>query len=233
MTDRMMAARIHATTREHARKLARARGIVAKALAVTDDWYVALSGGKDSTAVLGLVREVEPDTPAVWSDDVFYLPETAEYMERVGGLHHIRTNATHTSWFSTEGDWDGVGHFAEAALGRSAVFLGLRADENSYRRVHLRSHGVLYRTRAGIWQCNPVAWWSWLDVWAYIVSHGLDYNHAYDRLAEIGVQPARQRIGPYATERALGYGQLEILRRGWPAEYRRFVAAHPEARDHA
>ena len=80
-----------------------------------------------------------------------------------------------------------------------------------------------------MWHCNPIHDWTWRDVWAYIVSQGLGYNRAYDRLEEMGIEPERQRIGPLAVERALGYGQVAILKRGWPELYNRFVAAHPEA----
>ena len=66
-------------------------------------------------------------------------------------------------------------------------------------------------------------------MWAYIVSTDLDYNKAYDRLEQLGVDPEHQRIGPLATKSVLRYGQLAILKRGWPDLFNRFAAAHPEA----
>jgi len=75
-----------------------------------------------------------------------------------------------------------------------------------------------------------VAWWSTLDIWAYIFSRNLPYNHAYNKMDEMGIDLERQRIGPFAVERVLGYGQLQILKRGWPDLYNQFVAQYPEMR---
>ena len=102
-------------------------------------------------------------------------------------------------------------------------------DEAGYRRVHLRKNGVLFQAqKTGKWHCNPIAWWSVEDVWAYIFSHQIDYNAAYDKLDDLGLSADEQRIGPLAVERVLGYGQLAILRRGWPEIYRNLVAHFPE-----
>jgi 3'-phosphoadenosine 5'-phosphosulfate sulfotransferase (PAPS reductase)/FAD synthetase len=227
-------AALHAKTPGYKCKLGRAREIVTRALCTPNALpYVALSGGKDSTVVYGLVREQYPDVPAVWSDDEWWLPETLEYIQRLqaAGLdtRQIRTNAHHTDWFETAGDWDGIPDYARAQ-GWGLCFLGLRQEESSARRVHLRKFGPLFFVQMDdCWHCNPIHDWSWQDVWAYIISTGLDYNRAYDRLEEIGVEPEYQRIGPLAVERALGYGQIAILRRGWPDLYNRFCAAHPEA----
>ncbi len=68
------------------------------------------------------------------------------------------------------------------------------------------------------------------DVWAYIVSNNVSYNAAYDRLAEIGVPLAQQRIGPLAVERVLGYGQIALLKRGWPELWNRYAERYPEVR---
>jgi len=212
----------------------RARRLVELALEMGCVPHVAFSGGKDSTVVLELVREQYPTVPAVWSDDEWYLPETGEYMKRIqaGGvdLHHIRTNAWHTDWFQIKGDWSGIQQYAKVH-DWGLTFLGLRQEESAARRLHLRTSGPLFFAQSDdLWHCNPIHDWTWHDVWAYIVDNGLDYNRAYDRLAEIGVPPERQRIGPLAVERVLGYGQIAILKRGWPDLFNRFAAEFPEVR---
>ena len=226
-------ARLHAQTHGFASRVQRARGAIERALRIARAPYVAFSGGKDSTVVLALVREYMPDIPAVWSDDEWYLPETEEYMARIEAegvnLHHIRTNAWHTEWFRIAGDYDGIPDYAKRQEW-DLVFLGLRQEESAKRRVHLRTCGLLYQCKNGFWHCNPIGDWTWRDVWAFILSRGLDYNRAYDRLAELGVPPRRQRIGPLAVERVLGYGQLAILKRGWPELFNRFAAEFPEVR---
>ena len=114
--------------------------------------------------------------------------------------------------------------------GLDGVFLGLRAEENKQRKIFLRKYSSLYFVQQKqIWYCNPIAWWSVYDVWAYILSNQIDYNKAYDKLSEINIAIDKQRIGPFANERALGYGQLAILKIGWPEEYQRFQEKYPEA----
>jgi 3'-phosphoadenosine 5'-phosphosulfate sulfotransferase (PAPS reductase)/FAD synthetase len=220
---------LHAKTRQFQYRIKQARRIIEKAFCDCDGWYVALSGGKDSTVVFDLAGNVT----AVFSDDEWWLPETEAYIKRLQVAGHdvrwIRTNATHTEWFSTSGDWDGIPHYA-SNQDWQGCFLGLRKDENSHRRVHLNRFGSLFFAQSdNFWHCNPIANWSATDVWAYIVSRDIDYNHAYDRLTELGIPIERQRIGLLAVDRALGYGQLPILKRGWPDLYNRFAAAYPEA----
>lgn len=217
------------------RKLDRARRIVSVALDVPGASYVAFSGGKDSTVVANLVWEQDPSIPGIWSDDEFFLPETKDYIERTQekyDVRQIRTNASHTEWFNVEGDWNGIQEYA-THHNMYLVFLGLRKEENSYRRLHLSRFGELFFSQYDdIWHCNPIASWSWMDVWAYIRSNELDYNRAYDKLGEIGIEPRRQRIGPLAQRRALGYGQLSILKRGWPELFDQFADKFPEARSY-
>lgn len=214
-------------------RLQQARAVVKKALDLDLKPYVAFSGGIDSTVVFHLVKEQKPDIIGIWSDDEWYLPETGDYIKRMqqcNDIHHIRTNAYHAEWFSVNGDWDGIPDYARS-MDMQMVFLGLRQDENSYRRVHLRKFGNLFFAQVDdTWHCNPIHNWSRLDVWAYLHSHNLDYNRAYDRLDEIGIPMNRQRIGPLAQRRVLGYGQLAILKRGWPELFNEFAAEHPEAR---
>ncbi len=227
-------AALHAKSKCFQYKLACARKIIKEAVSKTNQAYVALSGGKDSTVVYGLLCEYLANPPAVWSDDEWWLPETKQYIERLqaSGLdvRQIRTNAHHTEWFEISGDYNGIPDYARRQEWE-LCFLGLRQEESKMRKIHLRKYGPLYFAKSdGFWHCNPIHQWTWRDVWAYIISNGLDYNRAYDRLEEIGVEPEYQRIGPFAVERALNYGQLAILKRGWPDLFNRFASKHPEAR---
>jgi len=235
----------HARTGAFSRRVERSRQVVRDWLATTSRRYVAFSGGKDSTAMLGLVREVDPTSLAVFGNDEFVLPETLALLDATPNLHRIAARIEHAPWFTAwdqgaEGlpagtEWvepDGQGPGPWARLhGYDGAAVGIRAGENNYRRLHIRARGELfYARRRQVWQCYPLAWWTTQDVWAYILSRKLDYNRAYDRLAEIGVEPDRQRIGPFAQAKALAFGQLALLKAGWPADFERFALAHPEAR---
>lgn len=228
---------LHSRLPGFCRKVDEAKAIIQNAFTTAPAWHVAKSGGKDSTVVLELVRSLGFTVPAVFSDDEWWLPETEEYLKRLQAsgvdLRWIRTNARHTEWFSTSGDYDGIPDYARQQ-GFGGVFLGLRKDENAYRRKGLGNRGMLYYCKKdSIYQCSPIGNWSVRDVWAFIFSNNLDYNRAYDKLAALGIAREHQRIGPFAVERALGYGQLAILKRGWPEQYRRFADAHSEAASYA
>lgn len=229
-------------------KVAQAREIVATFLERAANPYVAFSGGKDSTVVLHLLREQAPSTPAVFSDDEWNLPETTAFVAATPNCHKIAARIYHADWFTSWRDgparlpsgthWidtdrnDGLQAYARQ-MGYDGAALGLRADENSRRRTHLRANGTCFFAAVnGVWQCNPVAWWNDLDIWSYIVGNQLPYNAAYDRLAALGVPLSKRRIGPLAVERVLGYGQLAILKRGWPELFNRFAAVFPEARSY-
>lgn len=223
----------HAKSKGFAFHVSKAKQIIEEALSKIQNPYVALSGGKDSTVVYELVREYIPNIPAVWSDDEWFLPETLEYIQRLqqgGDIRQIRTNATHADWFQIKGDWDGIQDYARHH-NFDGVFLGLRQEENNTRKIHLRTMGNLFHAKSDeFWHCNPIGDWTWKDVWAYILSKGIDYNKAYDKLDEMGIEPMYQRVGPLAVDRVLGRGQLVILKRGWLDLFNRFAEAHPEAR---
>jgi 3'-phosphoadenosine 5'-phosphosulfate sulfotransferase (PAPS reductase)/FAD synthetase len=227
-------AALHSKTNLFKRRLEQARRVVSEALQKSNSPYVALSTGKDSTVVYGLVCEQAKNTPAIWSDDEWFLPESLEYVQRLQttglDVRQIRTNAWHAEWFQVAGDWDGIPHYARVH-NMDLVFLGLRQDENTRRLFHLRKFGPLFFAQSDdFWHCNPIWQWTCCDVWAYIHSTGLDYNRAYDKMEEIGIPLEQQRIGPFAVEGVLGYGQLTILKRGWPDLFNAYAAKYPEAR---
>jgi len=231
--QRMAISLLHARTKPYRYKVESAQRIIAKALDVSDSPYVALSGGKDSTVVFDLVACQYRVVPAIWSDDEYYLPETGQYIKRLQGRWHdvrqIRTNCKHAEFFETRGDFDSLQDYAKQQ-NFSLCFLGLRQEENSVRRTHLRKNGPLFFAKSEkMWHCNPIHDWTARDVWAYIDSNAVDYNHAYDKLCEIGIDIEYQRIGPLAVERVLGYGQIAILKKCWPDVYHKFLEKHPEA----
>lgn len=213
-----------------------AKLLIAEALKTTNKPYLALSGGKDSTVVLDLIQQIKPDIECVWSDDEWWLPETKEYFDRLRAkeinVRQIQSKAWHTNFFTAH-EKDGVDFDKWInEQGYDMVFLGLRAEESNARRITLRKSGLMYQTKSRMWHVNPIGWWTVRDVWAYIYSRNIDYNKAYDKLEQMGIPREEQRIGPLAVERVLGFGQIAILKRGWPNLYNRFAKAYPEVKNY-
>jgi len=233
----------HAQTVGFRKRLAQTQRTIDNALEVMQRPSVSFSGGKDSSVVLHLVRQVAPETVATYADDEWILPETEALLRATPNLVRVARRLQHAEWFTAYADGPPAAlpegavwtegsrwQYVRDVLGCDGVFLGLRADENNRRRTYLRSRGLLvWLDHYQQWHCNPIAWWTTQDVWAYIVSRDVPYNAAYDVMRRLGVPLAEQRIGPFAVERALGRGQLAILKRGWPDLYTAFVARYPDA----
>lgn len=232
MSSRNAEALYRAHQRIFQRRIDSAKTIIDRALVKSEHGFVSFSGGKDSTVLADLVRRRAPDIPCIWSDDEWWMPETGEYMDRMRAagmnLLQIRTKTRHTEWWKINGPETDLQRFAKKQ-DIDLVFLGLRTEESKQRSLTLFRQGPLALEKDGFWHCNPLWDWTWQDIWAYILSRNLDYNRAYDKLDDLGVPPERQRIGPLAVDRVLGFGQIAILKRGWPDLYDRFVAEHPEA----
>ena len=55
-----------------------------------DGVYVSFSGGKDSTVLLDLVRQVNPNIPGVFIDTGLEYPETKEFVKRINNVTILR-----------------------------------------------------------------------------------------------------------------------------------------------
>ncbi len=75
--------------------------------------------------------------------------------------------------------------------GRSAWVTGLRREQSEHRAVvPFAETGADGRVKF-----NPLADWSWADVWHYIATHGVPYNPLHDQFfPSIGCEPCTRAI---------------------------------------
>jgi len=80
---------------------------------------------------------------------------------------------------------------AQMLKGRSAWVTGLRREQSANRG----SVPVSERGGDGRIKFNPLAEWSWADVWHYIATHGVPYNELHDQFfPSIGCAPCTRAI---------------------------------------
>jgi phosphoadenosine phosphosulfate reductase len=80
---------------------------------------------------------------------------------------------------------------ARMLAGRSAWVTGLRREQSA-NRGEVPFHE---RDSAGRIKFNPLADWSWNDVWHYIATHDVPYNELHDRFfPSIGCEPCTRAI---------------------------------------
>jgi len=219
---------VHANSVKFQDRVKHASELCLSVLEKIDKPAIAFSTGKDSTVIYHLVKDIAPDIEAFYWDDEFILSTSQEYLEKVGDINIRKNEAKHTNWFKTNiGKKDFLTEF-------DTVFLGLRADENSYRRKQLSMYGLAYFSKKHQYNIiNPIGWWKLIDVWAYIFSTKRIFNMAYKIMADNKIEYERQRIGPFANDRALGYGQISILKQCFPDDYNKFIKKYPIARSYA
>ncbi len=238
------------------RHVEQAKNIIAEALnEIPGTWALSYSGGKDSTALLGLLLS------AGWRGPLFhfYYAETptantdlAKQMAEKYGLElHLLPVAGAFDVFCE------VGHFFVhpttpeekaatnkmlagykkavneyvASQGWTGQFLGLRKAESRVRRMTLSRKGMIYQTSdRSTWTACPLANWTGEDVWAYILTNNLPYLESY----ALGDDPERERSETtwLAAESLWRHGMAARLKKERPDEFYRLAAMWPEIKQY-
>jgi 3'-phosphoadenosine 5'-phosphosulfate sulfotransferase (PAPS reductase)/FAD synthetase len=201
----------HAQTAEHRAALDDARRRIDDALRTYHLPYVAFSGGVDSLCCLDLMAR--RDAPFVVGHYDFGRPDAKasnvfpEWLERevesvVCGhyglpLHVVTKRRNFTSQTAMTANrhdrvtvhvvddgefWIKGAQRIARSLGCTCNVVGLRAQESVKRKHRTTSANWVSQDMPEVW---PVAQWSDLDRWAYVVTHGLPYSVVYDRKAEV------------------------------------------------
>jgi phosphoadenosine phosphosulfate reductase len=110
------------------------------------------------------------------------------------------------------------------------VALGLRSEESSGRAVSRATHGLVYQRGDGMLVCQPLADWSWRDVFAYVATHRLPLHPIYSAPLLHLEHRGRIRLSWWASTDHHRHGELAWVKANFPDLYTRLVAAIPEAK---
>jgi predicted phosphoadenosine phosphosulfate sulfurtransferase len=120
-------------------------------------------------------------------------------------------------------------HVSERGKYRTAVLVGLRADESLNRFRAVSKHPQMGKTwmtltDAGgdnVYNAYPIYDWSFGDVWTYLSRNDIPYNPIYDKMHWAGMDKREMRISQGFCD--VAKRGLPIIRRLEPESYRRFL----------
>lgn len=159
---------------------------------------VSFSGGKDSLVAFALAREACGDVELINIDTGLEFPETAEYVDRFARVNRLKLHravggtgfrdnldafgppAKDFRWCCKVCKLGPVTETIDADFPKGTVTVEGNRRLESFARSQI---GFVTRNPFVPNQINlnPIRGWSAVEVWAYILMHGLEYNPLYDR----------------------------------------------------
>lgn len=226
------------------KRLAAALEIAGRGFGALRKPYLAISGGKDSVAMAGVVDQAARQLRreyVLWShvSDASFpgteetVIETARRLGREVVIDRSPVSAFDVVGKQSARQFGKSGYFFSAIArfvsqgGYDLAFVGIRAAESRRRRVGAINNGSLFPSKVPVphWKCCPLTWWTIQDVAAALVHFDLPIHPIY---AKIPVGQGGIRLG-YATALDLVHkGTVVFLRRNYPDLYRRLAEACPE-----
>lgn len=220
--------RIYSKLNVFKKRLDKSKMIINKWLSMCKNPYIAFSAGKDSTCVLNLVREQNKNVIAVYFDADCAFPEASELIAKTENVIKFKTTESfldilkRTEHLSdNEIDKETMRITVHAPIKKlitefkfDACAYGLRAEESKARKMNFKTKGNIFKNKKGTIMCQPIAHWTYYDVWGYIFSENIDYCGTYDRMWNM---PEReQRISYWAGESNRNFGRWAWLKKNYP-----------------
>jgi phosphoadenosine phosphosulfate reductase len=159
---------------------------------------LACSFGAEDVVLVDMVHRINPDVPLFYLDTDFLFPETYATRDRIveqyslkpAQVLHVKSLLTPERQAEQYGDalWAGdpdrccqlrkVEPLARALKGFDAWITGIRRDQ-----APTRAHAKLieWDAKFQLVKVNPLAKWTWADVWTYIKVYEVPYNELHDR----------------------------------------------------
>lgn len=185
--------------------------------------YVAYSGGKDSLVVLHLCLQEKPIEVFHWNYQKHLMPFEEEVLQNAYKLGEVELTVRTSAKYANEKlarhvhIMGAMFHHLDRLIkekGWDLAILGLRKEEGVKRKHRCNTENLRYMKEYGITMYYPVRDWSWLDIWAYIVSNKLSYPKVYDTLAQFRGYD-RVRFTTFFDDEFTRFGNLDdvLLRR--------------------
>lgn len=229
------------------RHVEQARVLILQAISLDISWYVAWSGGKDSTVLAHLCNAMNPGI-SVWSEkddcdfpgELEYIKETAmmygwdlditylELWDKIAQYNicediHSRGTALSDKYFYSaiaiqESQYDGV-------------FLGLRKGESYARLMNFAQRGYIYRRKNGKYTCIPLANWTATDIFSYLIINEIPILDIYFKTKFVG-SPENIRKSWMLPGKQARKGYCCWLKYYYPEWFARLASIYPEVKSY-
>jgi phosphoadenosine phosphosulfate reductase len=192
-------------------KLAQTQALLIRAAAEFSPLTQASSLGAEDVVITHLINALELDIPVFVLDTGMLHPQTLELLERTEAnsrapVHVYRPrNEAVIAFVAREGKEPmyrsidlrkacchirKVEPLERALAGQKAWITGLRREQSN-----ARAEVPMVDTSAALPKFNPLADWTWGDVWHYIAVNKVDYNPLHDEFfPSIGCAPCTRAI---------------------------------------
>lgn len=192
-------------------KLAETQAVLRRAAAEFTPLTQASSLGAEDTVITHLINSLELDIPVFVLDTGMLHPQTLELLERTKAasrapvavyqpvqeqvVHFVGKEGKDAMYRSIElrkacCHIRKVEPLQRALEGKRAWITGLRREQSA-----ARAEVPLIDTSEPRAKINPLADWTWNDVWHYIKTYGVDYNPLHDEFfPSIGCAPCTRAI---------------------------------------
>lgn len=188
------------------------------------EYCIACSFGKDSTVLLHLVRQVEPNIKVIFNNTGIEFKETLQFRDflvKEWNLNYYELHPDKSFWQCVEEygfpkqRFKGKTHsggkpkccyylkMRPAQLfykknGIKCVFVGITYDESYQRKWQIIRHtDYYYVKKEKIYKTLPLAYWNEDEVWEYIKRYNLPINPAYEKydIRRVGCIPCTAHKG--------------------------------------
>jgi phosphoadenosine phosphosulfate reductase len=182
-----------------------------------EELAIASSFGAEDVVLIDLAAKLTPRFRIFTLDTDFLFPETYSLIERIEeryGMTVERTRAEFTpeeqARVMGEALWTRqpdvccnlrkVEPLTKKLAELSAWITGIRRDQSPTRA---NARKIEWDERFGLVKLNPLADWTWDDLWQHIRAHGVDYNPLHDRnYPSIGCTHCTRSVLPGEDPRA-------------------------------